>query len=255
MAPIANTSAGGPLRSGVSTCSGAMYVGGAEDRADGGQPGRVHGLRDPEVDHFGAGRGEQHVRRLEVPVHQPGGVDRAQRLGELPGQPQLVRPRTAARVDGRRSSSVGPGTNSVASHGRSASGSASSTRAVNIPADRRRGGHLPPEPLPEPRLAGQLVPDDLDRRLRAVRGHAEVDPAHAAGAQPTLQQEATDPLRVAGLQGLHAPGHYGPRTRSPAAPARSRTCGSERSGVHGAHRGRGVGASTVWGSRRWSPGC
>jgi len=39
--------------------------------------------------------------------------------------------------------------------------------------------------LPELRIVGELVPDDLDSRLDALRGHPEIHPAHATDAEPT----------------------------------------------------------------------
>ena len=63
-----------------------------------GQPGRVAGLGDAEVDHDGPVVGEHHVARLQVAVHHARRVDRGQGLGHTVGQPaqSLARQRAAA---------------------------------------------------------------------------------------------------------------------------------------------------------------
>ena len=91
---------------------------------------------EAEVDHLRADRRQQHVRRLEVPVHHPGGVDRAQRRGRAHREPfqggAAQRPVPAHLLQQRRPRHVlgdevggGPST------------SASSTAAVQNRATRR----------------------------------------------------------------------------------------------------------------------
>ncbi len=108
---------------------GGHEGGGAEHRAGPGQRGGVRGVRDAEVDDARAVGGEQHVGRLEVTVHQPGRVDRAQPLRDPAEQAEDgrlgERPVLAHGVVQR-----GPAMYAVASHGTGASGSASTTGAV-----------------------------------------------------------------------------------------------------------------------------
>ena len=65
-----------------------------------GQPGRVAGLGDAEVDHDGPVVGEHHVARLQVAVHDARRVDRGQGLGHAVGQPaQSLAGQRAAAAD------------------------------------------------------------------------------------------------------------------------------------------------------------
>ena len=68
------------------TCSGAMNPAEPTVRAGLGEAGRVQRLGDAEVDDLRATRGEENVGGLEVPVYDPGRVDRCQRLRESGGQ-------------------------------------------------------------------------------------------------------------------------------------------------------------------------
>ena len=63
-----------------------------------------------------------------------------------------------------------------------------------------RRGDLPPEPIPELRIRGQLSPDDLHRYRPAARGDAEENPAHAAAAKLADQPVRADRLRISRLQ-------------------------------------------------------
>jgi hypothetical protein len=69
--------------------------------------------------------------------------------------------------------------------------------------DRRGRGDLPPEPLPEAGVVGEVVADHLDGRAAPVRGGRGVHPSHAPDAQPPDDAEATDQRRVVGLERLH----------------------------------------------------
>ncbi|EOY49496.1 hypothetical protein SLI_4788 [Streptomyces lividans 1326] len=51
-------------------------------------------------------------------------------------------------------------------------------------ADPARGGHLAPEPGPELLVQREVRVHDLHRDRAAAGAAAQVDPAHAAGAQP-----------------------------------------------------------------------
>ena len=135
-------------------------------------------------------------------MDETGGVDSGERLGEPSGEVE-------ERVFGHgalgetASRSEGPSTNSVASHGGSASGSASSTLAVKMPATADAAATSPPEPVAELRVVGEVVADHLDRRPSAVRARRGVDPAHSADAQPAHEAIATQLFRIVDLEGLH----------------------------------------------------
>ncbi|GAA3233769.1 hypothetical protein GCM10017691_29640 [Pseudonocardia petroleophila] len=57
--------------------------------------------------------------------------------------------------------------------------------------------------MPEPRVAGQVVADDLHGGLLALRGAAQVHPAHPALAEAAEQAVPPDAVRVTGLEGVH----------------------------------------------------
>lgn len=174
---------------------------GSEGRAARRHRRGVRGPRDTEVDDPRAVRGEQHVRGLEVPVHDALAVHRLQGLRDTGDQPQH-------RVDGQRpviAYRVGEGgprhiggrtprhrSRSVAVHDRS--------RVEPVHPARR--GHLGLEPLAELGALGQLRPDHLDRDGPPARRVREIDPSHAAGPEPCHQAVAADDLRIAVLQRL-----------------------------------------------------
>jgi hypothetical protein len=54
----------------------------ADHHARLGDRGRIQRLGDAEIDDLRAGRGQDHVRRLEVPVHDSGRMDNGQRFRE-----------------------------------------------------------------------------------------------------------------------------------------------------------------------------
>ena len=56
------------------------------------EPGRIRRLRDAEVDHHGLAVAEHHVRGLQVPVHDSGGVDGNQRSSQAARQRRQRRP-------------------------------------------------------------------------------------------------------------------------------------------------------------------
>lgn len=62
-------------------CSGAIERGGADGHAAAGEGGRVGGVGDTEVDDARPVRGEQHMGRLEIAVHDARAVDDVQGLG------------------------------------------------------------------------------------------------------------------------------------------------------------------------------
>ena len=130
-------------------------------------PRRVQRPGDAEVDHPRPGQREQHVGRLQVPVHDTGGVHGGQRGGHperdaVQGrgvQRAALGDRGAERhpVDELGDQVRRPGGRVGVQHPGRAEGR-----------DPARGRHLVGEPGPEVRLAGQLGVHHLDRDRRAA---------------------------------------------------------------------------------------
>ena len=123
-----------------------------------GQPHAVERLGDPEVDHSGAVLRQQHVRRLEVAVHNPRGVDFEQRFGHA-GQQQGHEP-------GRHRPLLLDGLSQGGT--RHVRGDQPRREGVGVrveqfggvqPAHPPGGADLKPEPLLELFVLGQLGPD------------------------------------------------------------------------------------------------
>jgi hypothetical protein len=158
-----------------------------------GRPG------DAEVDDPRPVLGEQHVRRLEVPVHHAHGVDRVEALRQPGGQRQQrclrQRPVRVDRLGQRGTGHVRRG------HPRH--------RAVHVridhlgrehAADPPRRRDLAAEAGPELRVRGQFGPDGLHRHRPAARGDAEEHPSHAALAKLSYQPVRPNRLRIVRLQ-------------------------------------------------------
>jgi hypothetical protein len=120
----------------------------------------IHGPGNPEVDHSRPVRRQQHVRRLQVPVHHSGGMNRIQPLRQPSCQGQhrghRQRPVLIHRLSQRR-----PVHKAGHQPGQRRRGVGIDHRSGEQTADPARCGDLPDKPGPEPRIAGQLVPDDL----------------------------------------------------------------------------------------------
>ena len=191
---------------------GGHIPGRADHQARLRQRGGFHRPGDTEINDPRAVLGQQHVRRLEVPVHHARGVDRAQALRQARGQrqqrPGRQRPVLIHRLGQRRTGNVSRGQPRrraidirVHHHGRE--------HAAHPP----RRGHLAPEPIPEIRILGQLSADDLHRHRPPARGDAEVHPPHATAAQLPHQPVRANRLRIPWLQSLN---HVAPqRHRKP----------------------------------------
>ena len=173
-------------------------TGRAEHHSGRGRRRPVGGPGDPEVDHPGPVCGQQHVGRLEVAVHHPARVDGRQRLAQ-PGQQRPhaglgQRPVFADRLLQRRARYERGGQPrrmlvQPAGHDR---------RGVDA-ADRPGRGHLLGEPAQELGVPGQVRVHHLDGDRPSGRGQAQVDPAHAARAQPGLQPVLADHAGHPGL--------------------------------------------------------
>jgi hypothetical protein len=170
-------------------------------------------LVDAEVDDLRPGRGEQHVGGLQVPVHDPGRVDRGQRLGEPGGQAvQHLGVERAARVDvlGQRGAVGVLGDQERLR--RLGVGLDHPDRAHALDPGQR--GHLAAEPGPELRVVGQFRAQHLDRDRLAAPGLGQVDDAHPARTQPGHQPVPADPRRIRLLQ--RRTRHQGPPFATPA---------------------------------------
>ena len=154
---------------------------------------------DAEVDDPRPVLGQQHVRRLEVPVHHAHGVDRVEALRQPGGQRQQrwfrQRPVRVHRLGQRGAGHVRRG------HPRH--------RAVHVRVHHLGGEHAadPPrrrdltaEPGPELRVRGQLGPDGLHRHRPPAGRDAEEHPPHAALAKLSYQPVRPNRLRIVRLQ-------------------------------------------------------
>ena len=172
-------------RGGVLGVTGLLgrHVGGRADRAAGdGQLDALGRPRHTEVDDPGAVRRHQHVRRLQVTVHQAREVNGLQRLRASGGQPadrrhrqraaglHQVAERRGGHVGGRQPGDLGLGVGRHHGRGEHA-------------ADPAGGGDLPAETGTEAGLLGQLNLDRLDRHQPPRRGAAQVHLAHRSGTQ------------------------------------------------------------------------
>ena len=174
---------------------GRHEPGRAERDAGLGEAGRVQRLGDAEVDDLRAARGEEHVGGLEVPMHDPGRVDRRQRLRQ-PGRQAVQHPgvERPAGVDVlRQRGSVGV-LGDQERFRRLGIGLDHPDRAYAL--DPGQHGDLTAEPDPELRVVGQFGAQHLHRDLLASGILAEVHDAHPACAQPGHQAVPPDLRRV-----------------------------------------------------------
>jgi hypothetical protein len=164
-----------------------------------GQRGCPGGSGDPEVDDPRAVAGQQHVRRLEVTVHDAHVVDRAQSLGQPGGQRQHRGDRQRAMLGhglGERwTGNVGRGQPWLRAFGVRVH-----DRGGEQAAYPARGGDLALEARTELGIGGQLGADDLHRDRPATGRKAEEHPSHAAATELSHQPVRSDHLRVLGPQ-------------------------------------------------------
>ncbi len=184
---------------------GRHVAGRADGHAGGGQGGgAVGGAGDPEVDEPGAVQGEQHVGRLDVAVDEPEGVDGGERLREPGAQgphgPLGQRPVGGDRLGERRPGDIAGGD---PRDGRLRVGVQDGRGPPG--ADPPGGGDLAAEPLPELLVQREVRVHDLHGHGPAALGAGQVDPAHAARAEPAEQSVGTDDPRFVRIQRLHVP--------------------------------------------------
>jgi hypothetical protein len=169
----------------VSACLlGRQVGGGADDRRRLRGPRGVGGCpRDAEVhDLHLAGRGEHDVRRLDVAVHDPGGVGHLERRADVGGQ--LERPlgeQPALVVDDVAQRATGDELHDdVRDAVRVLAGVVDRHDARRV--QRGRGLRLPPEPGLEGRVPCEVRPEHLDGHVAAEPDvDALADVGHAAG--------------------------------------------------------------------------
>ncbi len=185
---------------------GRHEPGRADDHPGAGQQrldGDLERAGDAEVDDAGAVDGEQHVGRLQVTVHDPGGVDAAQGPqqplgqgvyglgGQRPVFPYGLFQGGAGHIAGGHPGAVGVGVG-VQDRGGVAA------------ADAAGGLDLAAEAGPELPAGDVLLVDDLDGDRTAPRRTGQIDAAHAARAEPAEQRIGPDPVRITGHEGAYA---------------------------------------------------
>ncbi len=194
--------AGAAHAAGVAGLLGRHVGGGADGDVRHRQPGVGDAGGDAEVDDPRAVLDDQHVGRLHVAVHQAGGVDGLERLGDAGGEPAHglggQRPGLVDDLFQRRGRYVGGG---QPGHGGARVGVHD---GGGVEAGDRAGGlDLTREADPEKLVLGQLCPYGLDRHASAGSRAGEIDQPHAAGAEPSQHLERADPSRVVLRQLLH----------------------------------------------------
>jgi hypothetical protein len=159
----------------------------------GQEPGRGEvrtGPSGPEADHSRAVLAQQHVRRVEVPVHQPRVMDGSQSFGQPGSQGQHGPGRQrAAGADGlgqRRAGHVRRGQpRRVAVQVRG------DHRCGEPPVHLARGGDLGPER----RIPGHRGRDRSDHDAFPVGRHAQVQPALAQRLEQLVRPDHARPVR------------------------------------------------------------
>ena len=183
-------------------CLLGRHVGGrAHGPAGDGELDALGGPGHPEVDHPGPVRRDKHVGRLQVPVHQPGAVDRLQRLRAPGREPSGRRDRQRAAL-GHQLAQRGCGHVGRGQPRHVRLGVGRDDRRREHAADPPGRGHLVREPGAEPRLVGELDLDGLDRDQAPGRGPSQVHPAHRPRPEAAEQHVRPDPLRVPAAQRL-----------------------------------------------------
>jgi hypothetical protein len=175
--PSANTSPSGPLSRMPSICSGAMKSGVPMICPVTVSRDASTARAIPKSITRGPPGESSTLAGFRSRLHQPGRVDRGQRLGEPAGQ-------VGQGVLGHRP---------VGEHGVPQRrpfdelGGEPRRLAVRVGVEHARGeqahdrrgrGDLPPEALPEAGVVGEVVADHLDGRAAPVRRGRGVDPAH-----------------------------------------------------------------------------
>lgn len=160
-----------------------------------GEGGGIRGSCHAEVDDAGSVQGEQHVRRLEVAVHDPGPMDVLEGLGHPRGQQEHRRHgQRPVLLDGVGEG--GPGNVGRGEPGRTAVGVAVEN-GRRVHALYATGvGDLLAEPLAEVGVVGQLGTDDLHGDGPSAGRVREVDPPHPAGSEPRHETVRPDRARI-----------------------------------------------------------
>ncbi len=162
---------------------------------------------DPEVDQPGPVHAQEDVPGLHVAVYEALLVHHREGLGQ--GLAEDAYGAQRERAVGR--DGLGEGGSGDEGGGeprlggvRVGTGDADGPGAVHLGGDLG----LAAEAGPEVGLFGVLRADHLDRGERAVVGPAEVDDAHAAGAEASEEPVPADPGGVRGVERLHQPAAF-----------------------------------------------
>ncbi len=187
---------------GVPGLLGGHVGGGAGRAAGGGELNPLGHPGHPEVDHLRAVRRHQHVRRLDVAVHQPDAVNRLQRLRAAGREPahrgHRQRPAPAHQHGQRRRGHVRGG-----DPGQVRLRVGLDDRRGEHAADPAGGRHLAGEPGPVALLLGQLDPDRLHRDQPPGGGAGQEHLPHRPRAELADDRVRADPFRVPAAQRLH----------------------------------------------------
>jgi hypothetical protein len=176
---------------------GRHEAGRADHHAGPGHRRRVQRLGDAEIDDLRPILAQDHVRGLEVPVHEPGRVDDGQRFSQAGGQAvHHVRPGRPVGGDVLGQRRPGHVLGGHERQGGAGLGLDDADRADAL--DPGQVGDLAAEPVAELRVIGQFGAQHLDRDQAAAGGGAEVNHAHAAGPEPG-GQPVTPNLRGIGV--------------------------------------------------------
>ncbi len=178
-------------------------AGGADRDARRGQGrGAVRGAGDAEVDEEGPVEGEQDVGRFHVPVDEAQVVHGRQRLAQTGAERahRAVRQRAAVRDRGGEGGAGGVGRGDPRDAGVRVRVEHGGRPGA---ADPPRGVHLAPEAGAELLVQREVRVHDLHGDRAAAGAAAEVDPAHAAGAQPAEQPVGPHGRGLVDVERLH----------------------------------------------------
>ncbi len=186
---------------------------GPDDVTGLGVLGCVDDMGDSEVDDLRAIPGQQDVRRFQITMHKPGPVDGDESVCQAGGEvDQCGAAEPAAFGHGRGKAHT---VDVLGRHPRAFRVDVGVTHLGHIvPADPARRRDLAAEPFPEVRVTEQLRADDLHRHWVAILVKAEIDGAHPAGAQSSLEPVPPDFSGISvGQRRQHA--RSSPTTRTP----------------------------------------
>ena len=170
-----------------------QVTGRAHEHPGHGEPGRVQGLGDPEVDHDRVAVHQHYVPGLEVAVHHARRVDRGQGIRESRSHPD--QPGPAQRPFLGHDLVQGPARH-VPGHdvGRLAGHVGVEDLGHERATDPAHGLDLTGQPPSRVRVASHRRAQDLHRHRALLGITGEIDHAHAALADPVEQPVRAEPV-------------------------------------------------------------